>query len=792
MKQKTLKVLEYDKIIELLKGHIVSDLGKELADNMEFSRDISEIEKLQEETAEAVQLLLKRSSPPLYGIHKISDYMNLLRIGGVLNPGALLKVSDFLRVSRFMRKYMSEDDSDRQSKYKHIENLIYSLNTYKKLEDEINNAIVSEEEISDNASPKLASIRRNITRKKEGVREKLNSIITNQDNKKYLQDSIVTMREGRYVIPVKQENKNIIKGLVHDMSSSGATVYIEPMAVVNLNNEIKTLLIEEREEVERILAEISSHVFEYSYEISANEQILQQLDFIFGKGKFALDTKAVKPIINNRGIVNIKNGRHPLLDKDKVVPISIYLGEEFTSLVITGPNTGGKTVTLKTLGLLSLMAQTGLHVTADENSTVAIFNNIYADIGDEQSIEQSLSTFSSHMVNIVDIIENVDENSLVLFDELGAGTDPTEGAALARSIMDFMLEREIRTVATTHYNQLKIYALSTKGVANASMEFNVDTLSPTYKLIIGIPGKSNAFEISSRLGLQKEIIDHARTLVNEDSVEFEKVLGSIEEQRQIIEKAQEESISVKEELKEKREKLEKELSKVNKDREKILNKAREEAREILQKAKDNSELVISEIKEISKDLDREKARRLQEAQDILRDSFKDINKGEGAKLVIEKAAIPVKEIKVGDSVKASSLNMIGTVLELPDSAGNVLVQVGIMKMKLPKNSLMSVEEDQDQFTNRQKKKKIIESKSKTIKPEIDIRGRNYEDAVLELDKYIDDAYLSGIKSVRIIHGKGTGVLREKLQPYFKRHKLVKKVKEAKYNEGGSGVTIIEL
>ena len=487
--EKSKRVLELDKIINRLQSHAVSEIAKEHIRNMEISLDIAEIEKMQKETSESVNLIVKKGEPPLFGIRSMDDYMKRVSIGGSLSPGGLLNVSDFLRVSRYLKRYISSEE-DYMVNFPTISSLIENLSVYKNIEDKINEAIISEEEISDNASTKLATIRRNIQKKKESVRGKLNQIVSS--DKDLLQDSIVTIREGRYVVPVKQENKSRVKGLVHDVSSSGQTVYIEPIAVVNLNNELRELAAEEREEIERILLELSGMVSEIAYEISANEMILKEIDFIFAKGKLSLEQEANSPKLNNKGYTNLKEARHPLLNKDNIVPINVYIGDSFTSLIITGPNTGGKTVTLKTLGLLTLMAQLGLHIPAKESSEIGIVKNVFADIGDEQSIEQSLSTFSSHMVNIVEILKYADKDSLVLFDELGAGTDPTEGAALARSIMDYMLERGIRTVSTTHYNQLKVYALTVEGVQNASMEFNVDTLSPTYKLLISVPGKSNA------------------------------------------------------------------------------------------------------------------------------------------------------------------------------------------------------------------------------------------------------------------------------------------------------------
>lgn len=784
--EKSKRVLELDKIINRLQSHAVSEIAKEHIRNMEISLDIAEIEKMQKETSESVNLIVKKGEPPLFGIRSMDDYMKRVSIGGSLSPGGLLNVSDFLRVSRYLKRYISSEE-DYMVNFPTISSLIENLSVYKNIEDKINEAIISEEEISDNASTKLATIRRNIQKKKESVRGKLNQIVFS--DKDLLQDSIVTIREGRYVVPVKQENKSRVKGLVHDVSSSGQTVYIEPIAVVNLNNELRELAAEEREEIERILLELSGMVSEIAYEISANEMILKEIDFIFAKGKLSLEQEANSPKLNNKGYTNLKEARHPLLNKDNIVPINVYIGDSFTSLIITGPNTGGKTVTLKTLGLLTLMAQLGLHIPAKESSEIGIVKNVFADIGDEQSIEQSLSTFSSHMVNIVEILKYADKDSLVLFDELGAGTDPTEGAALARSIMDYMLERGIRTVSTTHYNQLKVYALTVEGVQNASMEFNVDTLSPTYKLLIGVPGKSNAFEISKRLGMSDDIIQYARELISEDNIEFENVLKSIEEDRTRIEANKDETEKYKRDLETKNRELEKEIEKVKSQKDKVIRDAKNEAKRILNLAKDDVSLVLDEIHQLKDELSTEQARRLQQAQDVLRENLDDVTFSND-QIRIEKAKNPVKKLKVGDSVRVSSLNAEGTVIELEDSSNNVLVQVGMMKMKLPKESLVKSTASEEKI--KRKTKTIIERKAKSITSEIDVRGMVFDDAKIEVDKYIDDAYLSGLKSVRIIHGKGSGVLRIKLKEDLRYNPHVKSTKDAAYNEGGSGVSIVEL
>ncbi len=791
MNEKTLRVLEYNKIKALLLEKAESQLGRELINGVKPRTNMDDILTLLDETDEALSILINRGSPPLFGIHNIGPEVRRVEIGGSLTPGALLKVSDSLRVSRSLKEFIKDDKSDKASSYPIIEGLIRDLRVFKSLEDEINNAIISENEISDNASNTLRSIRRQILGKNEAIRSKLNSIINSQTHKKYLQDSIVTIREGRFVIPVKQENRGNIPGLVHDISSSGATVFVEPMAVVELNNELRELEIKEREEIARILAELSSMVAAEADAILNNQSILQYLDFVFAKGKLALDMKATKPSLNDRGFINIKKARHPILDVENVVPIDIYLGDEFTSLVITGPNTGGKTVTLKTVGLLTLMAQSGLHIPADYNSEIAVFDQIFADIGDEQSIEQSLSTFSSHMTNIVDILNNVGPNSLVLFDELGAGTDPTEGAALAMSILDHLLKMQVRTIATTHYSQLKLYALTTENVRNASVEFDVETLRPTYRLLIGVPGKSNAFEISRRLGLQDYIISYARDLISQENIEFEDVLQAIERDRIKTEESREEAERLKKEIEDLREDLAKEKEKTRRMREDTIRKAKEEARDILQEAKIQSDLIISELRDISRQVDREKNRRIQEAKDMLSSQIDELDNFLVKDLLNVKSKKPPKNLKIGETVEVLSLNQKGEVLSRPDENGNVTVQVGIMKVNVHISTLRRTSGEVE-AKQEKKSKTLISSKSKTIKNELDIRGRTIEEAILELDKYIDDSYLAGFKEVYIIHGKGTGALREGLQSYFKQHRLIKSHRIGKYAEGGTGVTVLEI
>ncbi len=791
MNARTLKVLEYNKIIEMLIGKAESQLGKDKLKEIEPLLDIDKIRILQAETEEALSLLMKRGNPPLYGIHSISLELKRVDIGGSISPGGLIRISDSLRVSRSLKSFIRETKDDKTSDHPIIENLVEGLSVFKDIEDEINNAIINENEISDNASSTLRSIRRQISNKNDAVKDKLNSIIGSQSNKKYLQDSLVTMREGRYVIPVKSENRARVPGLVHDMSSSGATVFVEPMAVVELNNQLRELELKEREEIERILAVLSNMVAIQSVYIGNNQNILTKLDYIFAKGKLALDMNATKPILNNIGYINIKKGRHPILDAKNVVPIDAYIGKDFTSLIITGPNTGGKTVTLKTVGLFTLMGQSGLHIPADFNSELAVFDQVFADIGDEQSIEQSLSTFSSHMTNIVDILNKVERNSLILFDELGAGTDPTEGAALAMSILDHLLKIKARTIATTHYSQLKLYALTTENVNNASVEFDVETLSPTFKLLIGVPGKSNAFEISKRLGLQDYVIDYARDLISKENVEFEDVLQAMEKDRRKIEEDKIEAEKLKVEIKSLRSGLALEKDKTKDMRDKIITKAKEEARAILKDAKEETDLIIGELRDISSEVGKDRNKRIQEAQDMLKSKLGKVDSSLSKDILNVKSKKIPKNLKVGDSVEVLTLGQKGTVLTLPDDHKNLSIQIGVMKVNVPLSTLRRIESENSEKSIRSSKT-IMSSKSKTISTEIDLRGMNTEEAILDIDKYLDDSYIAGLEEVYIIHGKGTGALREGVTAYLRNHRHVKSYRLGKYNEGGDGVTIVEV
>lgn len=781
------KTLEFDKVLVELKKLASASITSEYIDQVEISTQYEVVKNRLNETNEALKLIIAKGEPQLFGIVDIRSIIKRTEIGGSLTAGSLLQVSDFLRVSRGLKTYLKKDsyNKDEEVKLEYIDKLIEDLYTDKRLEDEINSKIISEEEIADDASRELLRIRRGIVAKKDSIKNRLNGILSSHAD--FLQDAIVTLRDGRYVVPVKIENKSRVKGLVHDISGSGQTAYIEPMAVVEANNDLKELYIKENQEIEKILKELSELVGETSEEIKSNQEKLIELDFIFAKARLALNYHANMPKLNREGRINLIKAYHPFLDRKIAVPIDINLGIDFTSLIVTGPNTGGKTVSIKTVGLLTLMTQFGLLIPADEASEIAVFEKVFADIGDEQSIEQSLSTFSSHMVNIVYILKNVSPNSLVLFDELGAGTDPTEGAALARSIMDFMLERKIRCISTSHYNQLKVYALTTDGVANASMEFDVDSLSPTYRLLIGVPGKSNAFEISRRLGLPDEIIGEAKKLLSSENIEFEDVLQSIDEDRTKIREYKEELEREKIDLEKENKRLQSKIKKLEDQKEKILEKSREEAKRLLLNTKENVDIILSEINEARDNISSENSKKIQEAQDLLRESIK--NARDKSELEIAKAKNPIREIKIGDKVR-TSLGNIATVLELPDKKGNVLVQSGIMKMNMPKDSLTRIDVQED--TTKHNTRSILQNKATNVKSEIDIRGKNFEDAKDIVDKYLDDAYLSGLKSVRIIHGKGTGVLRKKLREHFRSVKTIKSYKDAEYNEGGDGVTVVIL
>lgn len=783
---KALKVLEYDKIIEMLLDLTEGELARDLVEKLEPSNDIDDIRRMQEETSEAYRVLVRYGDIDYSAATHIKHLVSKASLGSMLFIEDLYDIMQNIFLVSSIKRYLKTSIDDENLKLKHLRRLYDSLASLDDLKKKLSTTIVSRDEIADNASSTLRSIRRSKKLKNQAIEDKLNSYITSEKTKKYLQDAIVTMREGRYVIPVKNEYRSSVEGMIHDISQKGSTVFIEPMAVVKLNNELRELENEEKKEIERILYELSSEVSEYKTYLETNEEALKSISFIFARARLAREMRATEPVLNDKGYVNLKNARHPLIPKDKVVPTTVELGDEYTSLIITGPNTGGKTVSLKTVGLITLMAKSGLNIPCDNNSSVAVFDKVYADIGDEQSIEQSLSTFSSHMKNIVHIVENAEYNDLVLFDELGAGTDPTEGAALAISILKLFRERRIRTMATTHYSQIKFYALTSEGVKNASMEFNVDTLSPTYRLIIGIPGKSNAFEISKRLGLDQKIIDSAKELLNENDTRFEDVLKAIEEDRTEIENKRIKINEENEEIERLREKLENKNKKLEEKQEAIINKAKEEAREIVKKAKSESAFIIDELKDISSLSKKEDRRRLQEAKDYLRE-LEDENRLKIKDNKKRTKEIP-KDIKLGESVRIISIDKFGEVETLPDDKGDLNIQVGIMSVRSNINDIER-SESKEEVKVEKKTKSINKAKSKNISSEINLIGRTVEEAILLLDKYLDDAYLARLKEVRIIHGKGTGTLRDAVRKYLQNSKHVIKYREADYTEGGSGATV---
>ncbi|WP_129600548.1 endonuclease MutS2 [Anaerophilus nitritogenes] len=787
MNERTLRVLEFEKIKNMLLKHTESSLGKELAKEIIPSTKYEEVVEYQRQTHEATSLILQRGSISLGGVRDLSYYMKRAEIGSFLEPSQLLEVSDTLRAARRIKSFMKEVNEG-EDKFPILRGYIRNLFTFKSIEDRINECIVGESEISDHASPILRSIRRSIENKNVAIRSKLNGIISSSQNQKFLQDAIITIRQDRYVVPVKQEYRGNIKGLVHDQSSSGATLFIEPMAIVELNNELKELKLKEKTEIERILKELTDLIGEKSEEIKSNQIILAILDFIFAKGKLAVAMNAVEPNMNQNGFVKIKKGRHPLLDKDQVVPTDIWIGKDFNTLVITGPNTGGKTVTLKTVGLLIIMAQCGLHVPTDYGTELSVFDQIFADIGDEQSIEQSLSTFSSHMTNIVEILKDTKDKSLILLDELGAGTDPTEGAALAISILEHLANNGAKVIATTHYTELKEYALTTKKVENASVEFNVETLSPTYRLLIGVPGKSNAFEISKRLGLDEKIIERSRGLISKEDIEFEDLLTTIEKDRRMAEEERDEAVKLKLMIEKQKKEYEQKYERLMEQKEKIIREAKEEARKLLREAKEESDEIIKSLQQLKNEEDKIRNKKIEESRKKLRDKIEDMQDGIGLGITNTK---PPKNLKAGDNVFLLNLNQKGIVIEKPDDRGEVLIQVGIMKVNVNIKSLR-LDQEETQKYSKTGAGKIMKQKTQSVKSSIDLRGQTLEEAYMDTDKYLDDAYIAGLSEVTIIHGKGTGVLREGIKKMLRGHKHVRTFRDGAYGEGGTGVTIVEL
>lgn len=790
MNQKVLKTLEYNKIIDLLTDKADSEPGRKLCRELTPSVDLNEIREAQRETKDALSRLFKVGSTSFGSNRDLGFSIKSLEIGSTLSASELLKIASLLdNVSR-IKTYGKKDREDAPEDS--LDAYFEQLTPLTQLANEINRCILSEEEIADDASPKLKSIRRSKILTNEKIHSQLNSML-NGSYRTYLQDAVITMRNNRYCIPIKAEYKSQVNGMVHDQSSTGSTFFIEPAAVVSLNNQLKELDLQEQEEIEVILAELSGQAGLHTEELATNQKIMTKLDFIFAKAKLALDQNATEPRFNTDHYINIRKGRHPLLDKKKVVPIDINLGKDFDLLVITGPNTGGKTVSLKTVGLFTLMGQSGLHIPALDRSELSIFTEVYADIGDEQSIEQSLSTFSSHMTSIVHILAHADENSLCLFDELGAGTDPTEGAALAIAILNHLHDRGIRTMATTHYSELKIYALSTSFVENACCEFNVETLQPTYRLLIGIPGKSNAFAISSKLGLSDEIINAAKEQISKEDESFEDVIADLEQSRITIEQERREIAEYKEKIRTLQEQLQRKNEKIDQAKDRILREANEKARTILQEAKDVADETIRDMNKVGAGTDmKELEKKRQKVRDKINEKNEKLAIGKSIKKQPERKTIDPKKLKKGDSVKIVSMGLKGIVNTLPDAKGNLFVQCGIMRTQANIKDLVFAEEETIstpalQHTNTGKIKMF---KSFSISPEINLLGRTVDEALAELDKYLDDAYLAHLSSVRVVHGKGTGALRNAIHGHLKRLKYVKEYRLGEYGEGDAGVTIV--
>ena len=790
MNQKSLRVLEFNKIVDILKTKVSSSLGLKYIENLTPSSDYEEVKYMLEETSQAQGILLKRGAVGLNGIHDIEDKAKRAEIGASLDPGSLIKIADTLRVARNLKNTLAS--SEEEFSYPIIQGLSNSLYVYRDVEDKIYNAIVSEIEISDNASSELRDIRRRIVQKNQSIRSKLNSIISSTTYQKYLQDAIISVRGDRFVVPVKAEYRSYVSGIIHDQSSSGATLFIEPMSIVDMNNELRQLRLKEQEEIERILSELSALVGEISHDIISNQEILGKLDFAFAKGKLSITMKAVEPNLNEDKFINIKAGRHPLLDAETVVANDIYLGRNFHTLLITGPNTGGKTVTIKTVGLFALMTQSGLHIPANYGSSMCVFDNVFADIGDEQSIEQSLSTFSSHMTNIVSILKDVTENSLVIFDELGAGTDPIEGASLAIAILEDVKMAGAKCIATTHYTELKNYALTKEGVENAAVEFDVETLSPTYRLLMGIPGKSNAFEISKKLGLSNYIISRAREFIDDSKIELEDVLQEAEKSRLKAIEEREEAEKLKAEIEEVKQEYDERLAKITSQRDKLIEQAKSEAFRITRGAKEEVDNIIKELRQMENEMaSKEKNRKIEALRKELSSSMGALQPSVESMIVPKVATKEIKNLKPGDEVKVITLNQNGSVISVDERKKEAVVQIGIMKMTLPFKSLQKAKADV-KTTVTKGTRNIIKSKSGRVKSEVDLRGMNLEEAIMEVDKYLDDACVAGLEYVTIIHGIGTGVLKSGIQEVLKKNKHVKSQRPGQYGEGGAGVTIAVL
>ena len=781
--QRSQRVLEFNKIINQLQSYCLTSLGKEYCLSLNPSNNLAEVSNRLAETEEALTIIRFSGGQPLIGFNDIRPWISIAQKGGSLSPKALLDIASSLHATSIARSALINNRDAAPL----LSALAYELTTLPSLYSEIDNAIVSEEEIADRASSELAQIRRQIRSAHDRMREKLGHMIRSQSTAKYLQDPIITMRGDRFCLPVKAESRGYVPGLVHDQSSSGATLFIEPLAVVELGNDIKQLRAKEELEITRILRALTDQLLPHADALIENISILTQLDFSFAKGQLALSMHACLPKVNNEGRIKIIKGRHPLIDPAVVVPCDLWLGDTFTTLVITGPNTGGKTVTLKTVGLFTLMAQSGLHIPANEGTELAVFNNVFADIGDEQSIEQSLSTFSSHMTNIVSILQNMQSNDLVLFDELGAGTDPTEGAALAQCILRFLLDKQIRTLATTHYSELKAFALSTNGIENASVEFDVQSLRPTYRLSIGIPGKSNAFDISKKLGLDQKLIDDAKALLSKNDIRFEDVIANAEYHRQVAEKERKLAEETRKETILLRNEADTLRKKIEENRTRNIQKAKEEGKRILESAKKEAEHIIADLKAM-----RKKAQTPEhEIQNIKKRMETSISSlSEGLSAVNTANFTPPKEVRIGEHVEIVHLQTKGTVLSLPNRKGEVQIQAGIVKLNAHLSQLRVIEKPKPQKSK--VVNKVALSQKAPVAMQVDIRGMNLEEGISAVDNYLASATLAGLHEVTIVHGKGTGVLRVGIQRHLKKHMQVKKYRDGLYGEGEQGVTIVTL
>ncbi len=790
MNEKTLTKLEYNKIIALLAEQASSPAGKQKCQSLMPMMDLHELNLAQEQTAAAFTRIVKKGRLSFSGCYPVEDSLMRLEVGAALTCGELLKISKLLQVANRAKSYGRHDTVDELEDC--LDAYFNQLEPLTALTNEISRCIIDEDEIADDASSTLKTIRRNIMAVNDKVHSTLVSLV-NGSLKSYLQDALITMRGDRYCLPVKAEYRSQVPGMIHDQSSTGSTLFIEPMSVVKLNNDLKELYGKEQEEIQVILARLSEEAAGYISEIRGNYRILTELDFIFAKGSLALSMHASKPIFNTKGYIHIREGRHPLLDKKKVVPITLTLGGDFDLLIVTGPNTGGKTVSLKTVGLFTLMGQAGLHIPALDRSELAIFEHVFADIGDEQSIEQSLSTFSSHMTNIVSFLKDVNERSLVLFDELGAGTDPTEGAALAIAILSYLHERGIRTMATTHYSELKVFALSEPGVENACCEFDVETLRPTYRLLLGVPGKSNAFAISSKLGLPDYIIEKAKEQLSEHDESFEDLLTDLEDSRRTIEKEREEIASYKREIEQLKQKFEKKQLRLDEQKERILKEANEKANSILREAKEFADETMKNFRKFGKE--NISAAEMERERERIRKQLAKTQSSSKLEVQKPKKTYKPSDFKLGESVKVLSMNLTGTVSSLPDAKGNLFVQMGILRSQVNISDLEIIEEPIT-ITAKQMRRtssgKMKMGKSMSISPEINLLGKTVDEAVAELDKYLDDAYLAHLSPVRIVHGKGTGALRQGIHNYLKRQKHVKSYRLGAFGEGDAGVTIVEF